>query len=62
MHKCIAAHTFDDFVGWAAQQKVFSIACNSDPETVVALQTVKTVPYSNKDIILTPKSFHVLGS
>ena len=61
MHKCIAAHAFDDFVGWATHQKVFLVACNLDSETLVALQTVKTVPYPNKNAVLTPISFHVLG-
>ena len=35
--------TFDDFVGWAAHQTVFSVACNSDSEKLAALQTVETV-------------------
>ena len=35
--------TFDDFVGWAANQTVFSIACNSDSEILTALQTVCVV-------------------
>ena len=43
MRKCIVVHTFDDFVGWAAHQTVFSLACNSDSETLVALQTVEVV-------------------
>ena len=29
--------TFDDFVGWAAHQTVFSVACNSDSEILEAL-------------------------
>ena len=34
--------TFDDFVGWAAHQTVFSVAINSnsDSEILVALQIV----------------------
>ena len=35
--------TFDDFVGWAAHQTVFSVAYNSNPEMLVTLQTVETV-------------------
>ena len=43
MRKCITVHTCDDFTGWVAHQKVFSVACNSDPKTLAALQTVKSV-------------------
>ena len=32
--------TFDDFVGWAGQQTVFSVACNSYSEVLVVLQTL----------------------
>ena len=30
--------TFDDFVGWAAPQIIFSVDCNSDPETLASFQ------------------------
>ena len=43
MRRCIAVYTFDDFVGWATHQTVFFVACNSDSETLAALQTAKTV-------------------
>ena len=35
--------TFDDFVGWAAHQTVFSVACNSNSYILATLQTVKSV-------------------
>ena len=35
--------TFDDFVGWAAPQIIFSVRCDADSETLAALQTVKAV-------------------
>ena len=34
---------FDDFVGWAAHQTVFSVACDSDSDILAVLQTVETV-------------------
>ena len=37
MRKRIAVHTFDDFVGWAAHQTVFSVDCNSECEILAAL-------------------------
>ena len=64
MRKCITAYTSDDFVGWAAHQTVFSVACS----LYEVIQTLKhwqhsryssknCVPYPNKDIVLTPISF-----
>ena len=41
--------TFDDFVGWAAHQTVFSVASNSDFETLAALQMVGTVLRTQRD-------------
>ena len=35
--------SFDDFVGWAAYQTIFFVACNSDSYILAALQTVGTV-------------------
>ena len=43
MRKCTAVQTFDDFVGWATHQTVFSVACNSDSKTPVALQAVEII-------------------
>ena len=34
---------FYDFIGSAAHQTVFSVACNSDSEILLALQTAETV-------------------
>ena len=34
--------TCDDFVGWAAHQTIFSVACNTESEILTALHTVET--------------------
>ena len=38
--------TFDDFVGWAAHNTVFSVACNSDSDIMAALQ--ETVDHTQR--------------
>ena len=41
--------TFNDFVGWAAHQTVFSVACKLDSETLAAgFQRVKTVVHTQR--------------
>ena len=40
--------TFDDFVGWAAHQTIFSVACNSVFEIQPAFQAVETVVRTRK--------------
>ena len=54
--------TFDDFVGWAAPQIIFSVRCNSDPERLASFQTVETVLRSS-DVLpsVVPKYCHVLN-
>ena len=51
--------TFDAFVGLAAHQTVFyDVACNSNSETLAALQTRQyKLQFVPKDIVLTPISF-----
>ena len=52
--------TFDDFVGWAAPQIIFSVRRNSDPERLASFQTVETVLRSS-DVLpsVVPRYCHV---
>ena len=44
------------FVGWVVHQIVFSVALNSDSETLAALQTLKAV-FRTQRRVLTPLRF-----
>ena len=47
--KCIAIHTFDGLVDWATHHIVFSVACNSDSETLAAPQQYICTLYPDKN-------------